>query len=200
MTTLLHSPPSPYSAKVRMAVMHSGYPAEMVKTDTIAEPAELIGSNPLGKIPVLVPDDGPAVFDSSVIMQFINREMKNSLYPRNAAKRTEAEVLESLADGICDCLLAIVYERRFKPEEKHHQPWLDTQWKKVTRALDYLEANPPRMTTKIHGGHMALASCLGYLALRFEGKWERGRPKLKRWKKKFEEKFPELAAQAPAAA
>lgn len=200
MTMLLHAPPSPYSAKVRMAITYTGYPAELTTTDTSARPPELIGSNPLGKIPVLVLDDGAAVFDSRAIMQFINRETRNALYPRNAAKRTEAEVLEALADGICDCLLAIVYERRFRPEDMQHQPWMDTQWQKVTRALDALEAAPPRMTSKLHGGHMALAACLGYLALRFEGKWERGRPRLKRWKRRFDERFPELTAQQPAAA
>ena len=200
MATLLHSPPSPYSAKARMAVRYSGYPATLTLTDTGAEPADLIGSNPLGKIPVLILDDGRSVFDSAAIMQFLNRETKNTLYPRNAVKRTEAEVLESLADGICDCLLAIVYERRFRPEELHHKPWLDKQWAKVVRALDYLEDNTPRITSKLTGGQIALAACLGYLSLRFEGQWERGRPKLKRWKKRFEQKFPDLVPLMPASA
>lgn len=200
MTTLLHSPASPYSAKVRMAIRYTGYIAQLTVTDPVPEPQDLTGFNPLGKIPVLLLDDGRAIYDSGAIMQFLNRETKNALYPRNAAKRTEAEVLESLADGICDCLLAIVYERRFRPEDKHHQPWLDTQWRKVTRALDHLEANTPRMTTKVNGGQLALAACLGYLALRFEGQWERGRPKLKRWKKRFDEKFPELVPLLPASA
>lgn len=200
MTTLLHTPASPFSAKVRMALAHIGRAAETVVTDTAAEAQQLVGSNPLGKIPVLILDDDRAIYDSAAIMQFLNREAKNALYPRNADKRTEAEVLESLADGICDCLVAIVYEKRLRPEEKWHQPAMDGQWRKVTRALDYLEANTPRLTTKVHGGHMALAACLGYLSLRFEGKWERGRPKLKRWKKKFAEKFPDLAAQSPDAA
>jgi len=64
--------------------------------EAFAEPADLIGSNPLGKIPVLILDDGRSVFDSAAIMQFLNRETKSALYPRNAVKRTEAEVLESL--------------------------------------------------------------------------------------------------------
>ncbi len=199
MPTLLHSPPSPYSAKVRLGATYAGYGFKGEKTDTNAPSEALLKNNPLGKIPVLITDDGVAVYDSAAIMQFINRETKNALYPRNGAKRLEAERLEALADGICDCLVSIRYESLMRPEDKQYQPWVDKQWVKVVRALDWLETNPPKLPAKIHGGHIALAACLGYLALRFEGKWERGRPKLKRWKKRFEEKFPALAALMPQA-
>ena len=194
---ILISSASPYSAKVRMAATHSGLAFESVPTDTNAEPAELIGNNPLGKIPLLLTEDGRSIFDSRAIMQFIDRETGRKLYPRNAAKRTEADVLEALCDGICDCLLAIVYERRFRPEDKVHQDWMDRQWKKVERSLDHLEANLPRTTKTLHGGHFALAALLAYLSLRFEGKWERGRPKLKNWPKKFEKFFPDYARLRP---
>ena len=178
---ILYSPASPYSAKVRMAAKFAGVDAESVLTDTNAAPAQLVDNNPLGKIPTLITDDGKSVFDSRAIMQFLDRTGSKRLYPRNAVKRTDVEVLEALCDGICDCLLAITYERRFRPEEKQHQEWIDKQWTKATRGLDYLEANMPRSTTALNGGHLALAAMIGYLALRFDGKWERGRPKLKRW-------------------
>lgn len=194
---VLFSPASPYSAKVRMAARYAGIPIEPVKTDTSAEGAELVDSNPLGKIPTLVTDEGVAVFDSRAIMQYLDRVSGRKLYPRNAARRTEAEVLEALCDGICDALLTIVYERRFRPEEKVHQEWIDRQWRRVERALDHLNANMPRTTKSLHGGHFALAAMLGYLALRFEGQWERGRPKLKNWPAKFEKLFPEHAELKP---
>ncbi|GLQ38958.1 glutathione S-transferase [Rhizobium albus] len=194
---ILVSPASPYSAKVRMAATYAGLSFESVLTDTNAEPAELVVNNPLGKIPLLLTDDGNAVFDSRAIMQFIDRETGRKLYPRNPAKRTEVDVLEALCDGTCDCLLAMVYERRFRPEEKVHQEWIDKQWKKVERALDHLEANLPRTTKSLNGGHFALAALLGYLSLRFEGKWERGRPKLKNWPKKFETFFADYARLKP---
>lgn len=196
---ILHSPASPYSAKVRMAATYAGLSFESVETNTNGEPAELIDNNPLGKIPTLIGDDGEAIFDSRTIMQFIDRETGRTLYPRNAAKRTEAEVLEALCDGVCDCLLAIVYERRFRPEEKVHQEWVDKQWAKVERALDHLNANLPRTSRKLHGGHFALAALVGYLSLRFEGKWERGRAKLKNWPRKFETFFEQHAALKPQA-
>ena len=197
MPKILISPTSPYSAKVRMAARYAGFAFESVAVDTTAEPAQLISSNPLGKIPVLITDDGEAVFDSRAITQYVNRETRNALFPRNAAKRLEAERLEALADGICDCLLAHVYERRSRPEEKVHQDWLDKQWAKAIRALDTLNANPPKLPKKITVGQIALRACLGYLALRFPGKWERGRAKLVRWAKRFDEKFPELVEFVP---
>jgi glutathione S-transferase len=197
MPKLLFATPSPYSAKVRMAAAYAGVALEEIPTNTNDEPDQLLKNNPLGKIPVLLTDDGENIFDSRAITQYLNRVSKNALFPRNPAKRLEAERLEALADGICDCLLAHVYERRFRPEEIVHQPWLDKQWKKVTRALDHLEASPPKLPKKITTGQIALRACLGYLDLRFAGKWERGHSRLRRWAKRFDEKFPELAPLAP---
>lgn len=197
MNKILYSPASPYSAKVRMAAQYAGIPFESVAVDTQAEPVELISANPLGKIPILISQDGNSVFDSRAITQYLNRVSGSKLFPRNAEKRLEAEKFEAIADGINDALLAHVYERRKRPEEKVHQPWLDLQWRKVERALDALNEAPPRIGTKLHAGHLALAATLGYLNLRFEGQWERGRPKLKRWLKRFGETQPELAKLLP---
>lgn len=199
MAVILYSPASPYSAKVRMAAAWCGIDAEARIVDTAARPADLIDANPLGKIPVFIPDEGDAIFDSRVITQYFNRVSNNALFPRKADKRLQVERLEALADGINDCLVAYVYELRKRPAEKVHQPWLDAQWEKVVRALDHLEAAPPRPGKKADGGQIALRAALGYLALRFEGRWERGRPKLKRWIKRFDERFPALTEFLPHA-
>lgn len=198
MPKLLYAPASPYSAKVRMSAAYAGIDLEAVVTNTGQQPEELVSANPLGKIPTLVLDDDRVVFDSRAITQYLNRESKNALFPRNADKRTEAEVLEALADGICDCALAIVYERRMRPEEKVHQDWIDGQWRKIARALDHLNANPPKLPKKITTGHIAVRAMLGYLSLRFAGEWERGRSRLTRWAARFDEKFPELKANIPS--
>ena len=194
---ILYSPASPYSAKVRMAAGYCGLDFESVATDTNADPDLLIGGNPLGKIPTLIDDSGQAIYDSRAIMQYLDRASGRKLFPRNADKRTEVEVLEALCDGTTDCLLAIVYERRFRPEDKIHQAWIDRQWSKVERSLDRLNDHLPRTATKLHGGHFALAGLLGYLALRFDGQWERGRPKLKNWPSKFEKFFPDYPRLKP---
>src|SRR6218665_829010 len=132
---LLYAPASPYSAKVRMAARHLGIAITDVKTDTNAAPAELTDSNPLGKIPVLIREGEAPIYDSIAIMHFLDRLSGGKLYPKKHEKRTDAEVLEALCDGVMDCLLAIVYERRSREEEKIHQPWIDKQWSKVVRAL-----------------------------------------------------------------
>ena len=194
---LLYSTTSPYSAKVRMAAVLAGIPLDLEVVDTNANPAVLLDANPLGKIPTLISDDGETIYDSRVITQYLNRVSGNKLFPRNAAKRLEAERLEALADGICDCLLVIAYERRTRPQDKIHEPWLDRQWEKAMRGLDALNANPPKLPKTITVGHVAVRAMLGYLNIRFEGKWEKGRGKLKRWAARFDEKWPEVAENTP---
>ena len=198
MPKILCSAASPYTSKVRMSAAYLGIALEPVQVETSNPTEEFLKANPLGKIPVLVADDGETIYDSRAITQYLNRQSGNRLFPRNPAKRTDSERLEALADGIADCALAHVYERRSRPEEIVHQPWLDKQWSKVTRALDMLNANPPKLGRKINGGHIALRAVLGYLDLRFQGKWEKGRARLKRWAARFDEKFPELKAFLPA--
>jgi glutathione S-transferase len=199
MPIVFYSPASPYSTKVRMAAKWCDIAVESKLVDTNAEPAELLAANPLGKIPTLLTDDGDSIYDSRAITQYLNRVSGNALFPRNPQKRMEAERLEALADGLCDCLLLCVYERRFRPEEMVYQPWLDKQWSKVVRVLDLLNESPPSLTKKTNGGQIALRAALGYLELRFDGKWERGRTKLVRWNKRFDERFPELAEMLPRA-
>jgi glutathione S-transferase len=196
---LLYSPASPYSAKVRMAARHLGIEITEVKTDTNAAPPELVSNNPLGKIPVLIRDGEPPIYDSIAIMHWLDRESGGKLYPKKDAKRTEAEVLEALCDGITDCLLAIVYERRSRDEDKVHQPWIDKQWAKVVRGLDHLENNLPKTGKKLHGGHFALAALIGYLDLRFNGQWAAGRPELASWPDIFAKRFASYTAMKSAA-
>lgn len=198
---LLYAPASPYSAKVRMAAHHLDMKLEPVVVVTADEPALLIDANPLGKIPTLIADDGRAVFDSRAIMQFLDRQSDHKLYPRKGEERDEAEALEALCDGITDCLLAIVYERRLRPEEKIHQPMIDRQWRKVERGLDRLNAEMPKLGPKsgagLHGGHFALAALIGYLMLRFAGQWENGRTVLTAWPAKFAKRFPDFLELKP---
>lgn len=196
MPKILYSPASPFAAKARMEAAYAGFEFESVVSKTDDVPADLIAANPLGKIPALVTDQGKGIFDSKVITQFLNRVSGGKLLPRNADKRLEAEMLESLADGIGDCAIACIYERRQRPEEKQYQPWIDKQWAKVTRGLDHLEASAPKLPARIHAGHIALAANLAYLNLRFP-EWSKGRPKLKRWLRKFTEKHPQLAEMLP---
>ncbi len=198
MMRLLFAPASPYSAKVRMAAAVAGLPLEAVPTDTNAAPAELLQANPLGKIPVLVIEGEDAVFDSRVILKYLDRLSSGRVFPAEADALLRAEKLEALADGICDCLLAHVYERRARPPEKIHQPWLDRQWSKAARALDLLEGEAAGLGTAPNGGTLALRAALGYLALRFAGEWAAGWQSLHAWAKNFDGANPALVPLLPA--
>lgn len=196
---LLYSSASPYSAKTRFAAHYLGLPIEAVVVDTNNPPSILTDNNPLSKIPVLVVDNGPPVYDSVAIMHFMDRLSGGKLYPTDHDARTKAEVLEALCDGTLDCLLAIVYERRFRPAEIVHQPWIEKQWAKVEDALDYLESNLPLADETLHGGHFALAALLSYIELRFSGQWQSSRPNLAAWPDSFQLAFPDFATLKPGA-
>ena len=199
MPKIYFAPASPYSAKVRMVAAQAGYVAESIIVTTAEDPAELIASNPLGKVPALMTDEGQAVFDSPVMCQFINHAAGGTLYPKNAAKRLAVLQREALADGICDCLITYMYEIRLRPENLRIQSIMDRQLGKAMRGLDVLCAGKLTVPAKIDAGHIATRAMIGYLDLRFAGKWEKGRTKLKRFAKTFDEKFPELAELAPRA-
>ena len=119
--------------------------------------------NPLGKIPVLVLDDGSAIFNSP-------RHPRISRSPspaaarssRRSSRRASRAALQALADGIIDASILIVYEGRYRPAEKHEQKWLDLQQGKVDRALAALEASPPGLDAPPDVGQITLACALGY--------------------------------------
>ena len=197
MPKLYVSTTSPYSAKVRMIAAQAGYAVEAVLVVTSKDPEDLIAANPLGKIPALLTDDGHTVFDSPVIGQFINTALGAALYPKNAAKRLDVLQREALADGICDCLIAYMYEVLLRPEDKRIDTIMDRQLGKAMRGLDVLCAGKLTVPAKIDAGHIATRAMIGYLELRFAGKWEKGRTKLKRYAKAFDAKFPALVPLLP---
>jgi len=191
--TLLHAPSSPYSAKVRVSAAIAGIELDGQVVATTDEPDKLLAANPLGKIPCLVLEDGTGLFDSRAITQELDRMSGKKLFPRNAAKRREAERLEAAADGLCDVLLAQVYEKRFRPADKVQQTWLDLQARKAERTLDWLNDHCS-MRGKPHVGHVAIACAIAYAELRFPDlKWSRGRPKLKRFYGKFGQIVPSFS-------
>ena len=94
---VLYSPASPYSAKVRMATHYCDLDFDSVPTDTNADPDLLIGSNPLGKIPTLINDDGRTVYDSRTIMQYPDRAKRSQAV---SAKRQQTDRCRSPRDAV----------------------------------------------------------------------------------------------------
>lgn len=194
MLVLRSSPPSPFGRKIKIAAAVLGLRdrIQIEMTDT-NDPADSIRrQNPLGKIPALVLEDGLILFDSPVILEYLDAMAGGGrIIPRDGKARWEVLRLHALADGIMDAALLQVYEKRFRPEELQSARWLDYQAEKVTRTLDVLESSPPALTSIPDIGQIGLACALGYLDLRFEGQWRERYPKLVQW-------LDDFAAQTPA--
>ncbi len=173
---LLGAPASPFVRKVRVLALELGLdlPFETVATATSTDLPLL---NPLAKIPTLVRDDGPAIYDSAVICDYLNALAGGSLLPAAGEDRWRALTLEALSDGLCD---AAVWRRgeMARPAGDGHTDALEKQRKLVGRALDALEAQVETFTS-FGVGEIAAACSVAYLDFRFPNEpWRPTHPKL----------------------
>ena len=197
MMILLSAPASPFGRKIKIAAALLGLSDKITieVTDTSKAEGPLRTQNPLGKIPTLMLEDGAALFDSRVILEYLDHLAGGGkILPRDSKARFAALRLQALCDGILDALLLQVYEKRYRPEAIWHQPWLDYQAEKVTRAMDTLEKNPPRIDALPDVGQITLACALGYQDLRFDGRWRPNYPALVQWLDRFAAQVPAFAA------
>ena len=194
---LRSSPPSPFGRKVKIAASLLGLSEriKVVPADTNDASDVLRQQNPLGKIPTLVLDNGETLYDSRVILEYLDHLAGGGrIIPAETDARFAALRLQALCDGILDASILRVYEMRFRPEAIHHQPWLSYQTDKVTRAFDALEAAPPQLDALPNVGQITLACALGYQDLRFKGTWRASYPKLVAWLDRFAAQVPAFAA------
>jgi glutathione S-transferase len=193
MLTLRHSPSSPFVRKIRIAAAMLGLDREIAiePADTMSPSDSVRQQNPLGKIPALLLEDGTVLFDSRVILEYLDhRAGGGRIIPTDAAARFAALRLQALADGIMDASVLLVYER-------HEPKWIELQSGKVARALAALEAAPPALTAVPDVGAIALACALGYRDFRFVGTWRKDHPRLVAWLDDFARRAPAFAATAP---
>ena len=183
MLTLRTSPASPFGRKVRIAAALLGLEGRIaiVPADT-GDPADsLRRQNPLGKIPALIAEDGEAIYDSRVIVEYLDGLTGGGrLIPTDFTARIQALTLQALADGIADAAVLQIYEQRMREPAERSAKWIGYQAGKVMRGLAALESKPPTAGAN-HVGAIALACTLGYLDLRFAGAWRTERPKLAEW-------------------
>jgi glutathione S-transferase len=194
MMTLRSSPASPFARKCNIAANLLGLSnqIEIVNAETTDPADALRQQNPVGKIPVLVLDDGSTLFDSRVILEYLDhRAGGGKIIPRDPSARFAALRLQALADGMTDAQILLIYEGRWRPPEHHVQKWTDYQADKIKRGLAALEAAPPALDAPPNVGQIALACFLGHRDLRFPGSWRGNHPKLAAWLDRF-------AAQVPA--
>lgn len=202
--TLYHSHTSPYVRKVMVLVHEAGILDQIsIVENASGTPLDVgaapIVANPLGKVPTLTRAEGVALYDSRVICQYLDAHAGSGFYP-DGARKWDALVLESTADGILDAALLMVYEARLRPEDLHFAPFVEGQWAKIARALDVIEA---RWMAYLAGplciGQIALACALGYLDLRQAPRdWRATRPGLAAWFAKMDARESMTATRPPA--
>jgi glutathione S-transferase len=200
MMILRSSPASPFGRKIRIAIALLGLDkdvkVEPADTSDVSDSVRL--QNPLGKIPVLLVEDGNAYYDSRVILEYLDhRAGGNKIVPRDATARLGALRLQALCDGLLDASILTIYETRWRKSESHEPKWLEHQAGKVSRALGTLEASPPPVNGMPDIGHITLACALGYRDFRFNGSWRAGHPKLVAWLDDFAARVPAFAATKP---
>ncbi len=198
---LRFSPSSPFVRKVRIALALLGFDNDVTieRADTTDPNDSLRKINPLGKIPVLIVEDGGAIYDSRVILDYLDeRAGGGKIVPRQGKDRLAALRLQALCDGILDASILTIYEGRFRKPEMREPKWLELQAGKVSRALAVLEAAPPPLDPLPNVGHIALACALGYRDFRFAGSWRTEHPRLVAWLDNFAARVPAFAATKPS--
>lgn len=194
---LRHSPTSPFVRKVRLAAAILGLPLALENADTLSDTDTLRQQNPLGKVPTLVTDAGETLFDSRVILAYLDQVAGGGrLHPTDPKAHMANLRLEALADGLMDAGILLLYEGRFRPEDRHEPKWLAHQQGKVDRAFLALEAEPPAGDT-LTSGEIALACALGFFDFRFGGRWRENHPKLVAWQERFAARCPDFVETAP---
>lgn len=197
---LLFSPASPYARKVRICAQELGIALEEIvvgANPSAAPDPVLAAANPLAKIPTLVLGDGRTLYDSRVIVDYLDSLTDKALAPRSGDARWAAMVEQAAADGVLDAALLSRYETYMRPEALRWPEWLVGQSGKIERALDQFEGSA-RDADNPGLGDICVACALGYLDLRFANNgWRATRPELAAFFLKISER-PSVKSTAPA--
>jgi glutathione S-transferase len=180
---LIASLTSPFARKVRIVAAEKHIEYELVVDIPWENGTHVPDYNPLGKVPVWVLDDGKTLFDSRVIVEYLDSiSPVGHLIPTDPRSRIAVKRCEALADGICDAA-ALVFLERKRPQSQQNQDWIDRQMGKVQAGLAAM-SNDMGQHTWCMGEFFTLADiaagcALGYLDFRFpEIDWRRSQPHL----------------------
>lgn len=186
---------SPFGRKVRLAADVLGLAGRVtvVSADVYDGNDSIRQQNPLGKMPCLIRQDGTAVFDSSVIVDFLQHVSGTErLYPTHGPERFALLTRGKLADGILDAGALLIYEGRWHEASHVSEPWIEYQRGKIRRALDAFEADPPD-ATHIDIVSVCLACALEFLERRQPLDWKTSHPRLAAWLVDFARHVPGYA-------
>lgn len=191
---LIGSLGSPYVRKVRIVMAEKKLDYDLVLDNVWSPETAVPLSNPLGKVPCLIMEDGGAMFDSRVIVEYIDTLTPvGKLIPTQGRERASVKCWEALADGVLDAAILVRLERTLRPEAQQSQSWIDRQMGKVHGGLKAMSAGFGE-TPFVAGNHYTLADvavgcALGWLAFRFpEIAWRDDYPNLARLFDKLSER------------
>jgi glutathione S-transferase len=190
---LIGSPTSPYVRKVRVVMAEKKLDFQLAHEDPWNADV-VLKSNPLGKVPCLVMEGGEAVFDSRVIVEYLDAlSPVGKLIPASGRERVEVRTWEALADGLLDAALLARLEATWagRTPEQRSQAWIDRQMSRVESALKAMSQGLGEKPWCAGNNHLSLADiavgcALGYLDFRFaQIDWRTTYPNLKRLSEKL---------------
>jgi glutathione S-transferase len=182
---LLYQSHSPYARKVLVAAHEIGLAERLEvihhETSPTLRNSEVFALNPLGKVPVLICDDGAVLFDSSVICEYLDGlHQGRPLFPVEPGRRFMALRHQAIAMGIADAGIAVRWETTRRPEAFRWAPLRDGHLQKIEAACDFLEAHLGDGSV-IDIGDIALATALSWIEFRQVYPFRDGRPRLATW-------------------
>ena len=204
---LLGSPGSPYARKARIAMLEKKIACEFVADRPSNPESQVPKYNPLGKVPVLVLDDGKAIYDSSVIVEYFDHIGGGSgprLIPADFTARIAVRLWEALGDGIVDAIVALTHDSRYSQTCDAHAAWYQKQLRKIDNGLATLEhdigANEFCFGNAFGLADICAGMALGYLDRAYSSYDWRGKyPGLKRYTEKLFSRASFQQTQVPAA-
>lgn len=183
---------SPFARRVAISLNEIGIPYEMQNVMVSKNPEAVSGHNPLVRIPTLILDDGEALVESFAILDAVDEMagLQKALVPASGANRRRILKITAIALGTMDKAQWALYELRFHPEEKVHQPWIEHNEKQACGGLSYLDELAGKAGEGWLGGtpDISQADISAVVAFSFTRKV---RPNLE-----VEKRFPALAAFA----
>jgi glutathione S-transferase len=198
---LIGSLASPFARKVRIVLAEKKIDYDFQVDNPWNESAELRTHNPLSQVPVLVLEDGTTLFDSRVIVEFLdNVSPLLRLIPSANRERSEVRRWEAVADGILDAGVLVRMERQ-RPEKLRSKDWVDRQLRKIDAGLDMMDKELAGNAWCAGSGYsladIAVGACLGWLDFRFADLgWRTRCPNLVRHAAKLAER-PSFADTTP---
>jgi glutathione S-transferase len=199
---LIGSLTSPYVRKARIVFAEKKIEVPLIQENVWSQDTKIMESNPLGKVPCLVMDDGGAMFDSRVIVEYADTlSPVNKLIPSSGKEKAAVKTWEALADGILDASVLARLEATWRPDEQKNQAWIDRQLLKVDVSLKAM-SNGLGESEWCFGNQISLADisvgcALDYLIFRFPNiQWQATYPNLDRLYKKLMSR-PSFANTAP---